>query len=952
MMFVDMVGSTPLAEALGAEEFRALVRKFHRRVKAAVENWSGKVVQIAGDGALCYFGYPTARDDHARFAIESAIEIRDGLTEWSDLNVHGATGHVQIRIACHSGNLIVETPNASGTHGPAEGADIALAARLQGVAEPNGIVVSEDCLKLADGYFEVHPLGTRHLRGIAHPVRAFSIIRRKEAITRFHATHSSSLVPLVGRKQELGVLRLERERSRGAEGRCMTILGEAGVGKSRLLEEFRLELEAAGAPSVVLQCEEMLRDTSFGPFVSLLSRLLHGRFAEQALAPERPQLRPILNDYLSERKFDAAYGDTLEVFLSPEPAGSEDPTSRAKKFKRFIREFLIRQATGELVIFIEDAHWADPSTLEALSEFLHAGLPSGHLVLVTSRTVEPIPSSLLRSSSILRLAPLSSEESLEMLRLLSGGSIDLPTAERIAELSDGIPLFLEESFRDQGKSNEARADRLSVPERLQGLIWRRLDELNDRKWIAQLASIFGTAFDLNHLVHAAQLITGRAEAERSVRDSIDVLRAAELLTTQDSSAENRLRFRHALIRQAAYDSLPSSQRREWHRAAADAIEQASEISSFLQPPEVVARHRSIAGERAEAARLYSDAGQNAISRNANAEAVRLLDASIIEAQGVPIPHSVELELRARRLRNVALLAQTGWASHELEMNTRSLLQVARAHGSISDTFNAQRMLFNVALLRAEALSAASSLEGMKELAERLPANGDETIIDRCEAAFAFFLLGDLDRAEMLFSRALANFDRARHGVGSGTFDLDGEVAIRSVDAWVTWFQGKPQLAREKAFASIQLARELNHTFSLAYALCLAGSVFVSIGDPAALEIGSEAKALSERYRMDYWSAYAEVLVGGALLDKAPEMAVQQLDRARSRYIGTGAQLIVVWIFYLQAQGYRALNENTLVASCLTNAVKAPASVFHKLISESQNPTEPPKKGFIASSRST
>src|SRR5271165_806129 len=269
VMVLDVVDSTPISEKLGPEFFGLLIRDLRAIAHATIRAHKGHVAQDTGDGVIAFFGYPSANLDHARFAIESGLELLHELRGWPGASWSELSYPVQVRIACHAGPLFAEAPSPVSRIPPAEGATINIAARLQAEAPPGALVVSADCLDLADGFFEVEPLGERILKGIARKISMFRVNARRSSSTRFQASHRSDLKPMVGRAYQMSFLQHERQRS-ALNGRAVFVVGEPGIGKSRLVEEFRRDLKWEKAPYIIVQCEESVSNTAFGPFIRFI----------------------------------------------------------------------------------------------------------------------------------------------------------------------------------------------------------------------------------------------------------------------------------------------------------------------------------------------------------------------------------------------------------------------------------------------------------------------------------------------------------------------------------------------------------------------------------------------------------------------------------------------------------------------------------------------------------
>lgn len=928
VMMLDVVDSTPISEKLGPESFGLLIGELRQIAHAAVKAHRGHVAQDLGDGILAYFGYPTANFDHARFAIECGLEILQELKGWPSGSWREFLGPVQVRIACHSGSLIAEAPSPVSRIPPAEGATINIAARLQAEAPPGALVASADSLDLAEGFFETENLGIRTLKGVARKISVFRVNARRRSSTRFRASHGSDLKPMVGRASEMSFLQHERQRCAG-KGRAVIVAGEPGIGKSRLVEEFRLDLEARQAAYITAQCEESVSNTAFGPFISLLSRELQFNTPGDA-----KDSREVLA-YLERLGLDKSFCEIVELLLGVHSNRelASTPAESHERIRHFLRSFILGGQNSGISLILEDVHWSDASTLEFISELIREGPPSGLFILVTTRPEGVADQLRARNITILNLRPLDSDEARQVLVNLDGGlAPDL--VDEIVSRSDGIPLFLEECYRARTQGGSWNSHTVGeIPERLQGIIWQRLDQLRAHKWVAQLASVCGQSFWTNALTEAVRKIGRVQNAAELVRDAIDALQRAGLVTRGPDYDSGQFKFRHSLIRKAAYESLPMRTQRSWHGIIADVIEQQSTGDYLATSLEVIGRHRSAAGQPETAAQCFARAGVEAVARFANSEAISLFSTAIEECAKIRDPsraRTIEIEIRV--MLNAPIIADSGWAAADLETNGRSLLAACSESNASAEAFEAHRMLFNVAMLRTDVAAVDRHAKGLEDLLQYRPTGEARMIVDRCLGIQSMFLEGDLARAEALFARSLSAFDRKSHGVGKGFNDLDGEVVIRSLSSWLRYFAGDFADALDRANQAIELAQRIEHPFSLAYALCLGGSALLSAGDAAAAaDAAANARALALKCRMPYWEAYADILGGGALILANVDAGLRMLAEARKSYLDTGANLILPWVLSLEAEGWQQAGDLGKALALLRQGEGHEALLFRPLV---------------------
>jgi hypothetical protein len=376
-------------------------------------------------------------------------------------------------------------------------------------------------------------------------------------------------------------------------------------------------------------------------------------------------------------------------------------------------------------------------------------------------------------------------------------------------------------------------------------------------------------------------------------------------------------------------------RQSWHGVVADVVERHLRGGPFTTSLEVIGRHRSAAGQAPAAARCFAQAGAQAVARFANYEAISLFTAAIEECAKIPDPAKArDIEIEIRVMLNAPIIADSGWAAADLETNGKLLLAKCVESNALKEAFSAHRMLFNVAVLRTDITAVDRHVKGLESLLKRRPTAAAATIVDRCVGIQSMFLDGDLSRAETRFARSLSTFDRRKRGVGKDVSDLDGEIVVKSLRSWLKYFAGDLVQAVDQANGAIELAQRIEHPFSLAYALCLGGSALLSAGEvDAAAAAGAKARALAVKSRMSYWTAYADILIGAALIVADVESGLQALADARKAYLSTGANLILPWILSLEAEGWRKAGDSGKALALLRQSESHKARLFVPLVNE-------------------
>jgi class 3 adenylate cyclase/tetratricopeptide (TPR) repeat protein len=631
VMFVDMVDSTPLAERLDPEDMRQVLRRFHEVCGAEIGAHDGHIARYMGDGVLVYFGYPQAHEDDAVRAVRAGLGIIAAMRAANDgLEAeHGV--RLRLRIGIETG-LVVAGEVGTGAARDSQaivGETPNLAARLQGMAQADTIVIGPTTERLLQGSFALEPLGARTLKGVSEPVPMFRVLAESPSADRFALRALRGLTPLVGRVAELDMLRQRWAQSRDGEMRCVLLVGDPGIGKSRMLRAFRESIAADAHEAVALHCSAHNRHSPLRPVLQWLQREMRREAAlsgsgdldrvEAAVAGlglDQAEAVPVLATLLGLPVADR-YG----------PIDASSPT-----FKRRMLDILVGMIDAvarrqPLLLLVEDAHWIDPSTLEFLRAVIERLQSARLLMLVTARP-EFKPDWNHPQLVQVNLDRLSRRERVSMIERLAGGK-QLPdfVLEQIVARTDGIPLFIEEltktvlqgdMLRDVGSRYELRGplQAVSIPDTLQGSLLARLDRLPAAaKEVAQIAATIGREFRRDLLV----LIAGKPLADLDV--ALEILVAAEIVqpVTGPAHDNDAYLFRHALIQEAAYQSLLLARRRHFHRTIAEALE-THYPHVVEQRPDLMAQNLTAAQSHEQAIEYWRRAAELALSRAAYHEA--------------------------------------------------------------------------------------------------------------------------------------------------------------------------------------------------------------------------------------------------------------------------------------------------------------------------------------------
>ena len=582
VMFCDLVGSTPLSEQLDPEELRQVVRAYQAACAAVIQRFDGSIAQYLGDGLLVYFGYPQAHEDDAQRAVRAGLGMLTAMGTLNTQLMQDKSLRLAIRVGIHTGLVVVGEVGGGGRQEQlALGETPNVAARLQGLATPDTVAMSEATYRLVQGYFTTEALGPQSLRGVATPVPVYRVLGESEAQSRLEVAAATGLTPLVGRASEVTLLLEHWTRSTEGLGQVVLLSGEAGIGKSRLVAALHARVEHEHYPRITFRCSPYHTNSALYPVLEHIQRLLHFRpddtpqtrlaRLEQALEPYRLPIEetvPLLAAWLS--------------LPHPEsyPPLHLSPQQQRQKTQAALAAWLLAEAERQPVLVVgEDLHWADPSTLEWLGLFLEQVPTARVLILLTCRPeFRPPwpPRSYLTQLTLTRLTHIQVEE---MVRLVAGGKpLPAEVVQHIAAQTDGVPLYVEEMTKlvlESGLVQE-REDRyeltgprptLVIPTTLRDALMARLDRLTTAKAVAQLGATLGRtfAYELLHAVSSLDEATLQRELVRLVE--------AELLYQRGQPPQATYQFKHALIQEAAYQSLLRSTRQQVHQQIAQVLYQ-------------------------------------------------------------------------------------------------------------------------------------------------------------------------------------------------------------------------------------------------------------------------------------------------------------------------------------------------------------------------------------------
>jgi class 3 adenylate cyclase/predicted ATPase len=932
VMFSDLVGSTALSARMDPEDLREVISAYQKCVAETVRRFGGFVARYMGDGVLVYFGYPQAHEDDAERAIRAGLELIEvvpGLKTHAKVQtrVGIATGLVVVGDLEQSGEgwergIVGETPN--------------LAARLQAIAEPNTVVMAEGTRKLLGNLFELDDLGARQLKGIPGPVRAWAALRARSVESRFEALHPAGLTALVGREEEFELLRRRWLEATDGEGQVVLLSGEAGIGKSRLTTAF-VEL-LADEPHTRLRyfCSPQHTDSALYPIIGQMERAVG--LARKDTPQEKLDKLDVLLEQTSTSPQDAALiaemlslpNDGRYSLLELTPQQRRERTLAA-----LVLQMDVLTRSRPVLMVLEDAHWADPTSLELFDRTVSEIASRRVLLIVTFRPeFEPpwIGRPYVTALSINRLA--EREVSAMIDQLVGNKRIPVSIRQEIVERTDGIPLFIEEMTKAVLEAESQReaeqvvaampSPALAVPASLHAPLMARLDRLGRAKEVAQIGAAIGREF--SHALLSA--VVRKPDAE--LASALDRLIAGGLLFQQGAPPDATYFFKHALVRDAAYSTLLRDPRRALHAGIAETLE--SQFADIAEnQPELLARHWTEAGQIEKAAALWGKAGLRSAQRSALVEAAeqlkRALD-QIATLTATPALRREQIKLQVALI--TPLLHVSGYAAPETRAaveRARLLIERAEALGEAPED---PLLLFSVLYGFWVANLVAFNGDVMRELAvqflalaEKQRATGPLMVGHRL-MGLSLIHAGDIEGGRAHLDRAITLYDPPEHRPLATRFGQDIGAATLSWKSLGFWLLGYPEAAFADSEQALKVAREIGHSATLMYVLNFSAWTHVLCGNYASANVlADEFNALKDQTGSLFWGAWGMMQRGCLLaLTGKPSEAVQTITSGVTAMQSTGTTMwMPFWSSYL-ARANAEIGQFDDARRCIGEAVTA------------------------------
>ncbi|MGH2706673.1 MAG: AAA family ATPase [Actinomycetota bacterium] len=918
VLFCDMVGATALSQLLDPEDLGELIAAYQKVCGDAVLAHEGHVAQYLGDGVVVYFGYPRSHEDEAQRAVRCGLDILEGVEGLRDSGRIPPGTSLDVRLGAHTGRVVVGPVGAGDRRGQiALGDTPNIAARIQSEAEPGTLVVSEVTWRIVEGYFTGKCLGEWQLRGVSEPMRLWLVTAESPSRERIEV--ASILIPFVGREWEQSLLQRAWKDSSSGRSHFVLLRGDPGMGKSRLAQVFCDQVQFRAADLMVMRTTPYDTNSPFHPVIQLTERrfgLDHTQTPAERLERVEGGLAGL---ELADPEAIVLLASLLSIPVGDQYAPLElSPARRRTRTMQLLVDFITAIArSGPTVLLVEDLHWTDTSTLEFL-ELLVTTAPDVPLLgIFTARCEFDVGWAAAPTLRAIELSRFQGAEVEAMVRSVAlGKALPSEVLRQIMVRSDGVPLFVEEltrSILDSGALSERAVSweavgpvTVEIPATMDASLTSRIDRLGASRATAQLAATIGREFSLELLREVSE------RDDATLRQDLERLLHAGLAWSADGEADTFI-FKHALVRDAAYNSLLRSTRQRYHSRIAAALRDrfADETSTR---PDLIAGHLTAAGEDEDAVAFWEAAGQQALARTAVHEAAKHFQQAIDCLERLPATlERQERELELQILLAPLLMAVYGWGAVEVEQACTRALGLAQDLGRHDLSFAPHWGLWTHHFVRGE---LASALERAKSVFQMARASGVRMLEMPGRHALAYTLAyrGEFDRALDEAEAGLALYDPDQEKEITRNFGMSPVICLLTARAHSLWMLGRVVEAEDDYDRMLQIARDLGHPFSLACALAfLLNSAFrySYTGEMDRLAgITEELLVLSgeEAFFLGYAQAYTyQGLIAEARGER--KRARTQMLEGLELYAQTGSRLTLVMMNVLCAEAFYRLGDD-------------------------------------------
>lgn len=925
IMFCDLVDATALCARLTPEQWRQVVLAYQQAAVTVITRCGGSVAQYLGDGLLVYFGYPQAQEDAAVRAVHAGLELVKAVNAL-DIAVGGKdTVQLQLRIGIDTGRVVIGDIGV----GPrreqlALGDTPNIAARLQGLARPDTVVISDLTRKLTTGSFTYEDQGVHALKGVSEPRQVWRVTAVSGSLTRFDASSGDQISPLVGRVQELGLLTERWQAALQGQGQVVLLSGEPGIGKSRMLKELRDRLGNAGLQALQFQCAAHRVHSAFHPLIDTLERSLRLR----ADLPASVKLDRIDSLIQGQYGLSTRHAALLAAMLSVPLDGRYSlAVSAAHQREQDVVEVLgdllhARAEQAPLLILFEDAHWADPASVSALNKMVERAKHLPVLLVVTHRPEFVSDFDRLGHVTALKVPGLRRSEVAALVsRLMGDKALTSEFAQQIESRTDGVPLFVEEltkSLIEQQAHAGVHAGvsvTYGLPATLQDSLMARLDRNAKAKEVAQIGSVIGREF--SHDLLAALF----AQDVQHLQEGIEALLDSGLASRQESEQGAQVYvFKHALVQDTAYESLLKDRKASLHAAIVHQME-TRHPAMVLGQPALLARHAMAAGQAGVAVPYWRRASELALNRLALHEAAAHLQAGLLATAALPPTverDQIELQLHAS-LGTVHMVGK-GWAAPEVAQAYSRASQLASTADKVDEAIWPLWGVCVYHMVRGEVRQAQGIGRRLVTVA-RQSSSRLAWLVSNMLHSQLYFYSGALDQVR-------GHVEQAEHGYSDPQdrnliplYSTDLKLVVMVHGLLAQWIMGDLDDVDQPYAAILQRAEALDHPYSLAWALTWGSMVYLHAGQPAKLlPRVTEGLRLADEHGFAYVSAMARFAMGWCHTRQGlPLEGIALMEQGLAAFQATGAGIVRPFFLALLAEALGRVDRHQEALECLSQA---------------------------------
>ena len=824
-LFADLKGSTALIEGLDPEEARAIIDPALQLMMDAVHRYDGYVAQSLGDGIFALFGAPIAHEDHPQRALYAALRMQEEMRAYSDQSLLKGGIPLQMRVGINTGEVVVRSIRKDDLHTDyvPVGHSTNLAARMEQIATPGSIVISEYTRKLTEGYFELKALGAAEIKGVDEPLNVYDVQGAGPLRTRLQMSARRGLTRFVGRHSEMEQLQQAFNQAKAGQGQIVGVMGEPGLGKSRLFHEFKL---VSQSDCFVLEAFAVSHGQS-SPYLPLIE-LLRNYFQIEPTDDKRTQKEKINGKVLTlDRSLEESV-PYLFALLGIEEPDSElsqmDPQIRRQRTFEALKKLFLRESLNQpLLLIFEDLHWIDNETQGFLDTLSESVASAQVLLLVNYRPEYKHEWGQKTYYTQLRLAPLGRAEAEEFLTFLLGTDGSLTSLKGLVlERTDGTPFFMEEVVQtlveegtltgERGRYQlEAAPADLRISPTVQGVLAARIDRLTaGEKELLQHLSVIGRQFPASLVKQVV------SQPEDELYRILASLQAKEFLYEQPAFPESEYIFKHALTQDVTYGTVLQEQRKALHERTGQAMETryADQLEDHYGD---LAHHYSQSENAGKAVEYLYLVGQQAVQRSANVEAATHLTTALSFIEKLPDGRErTEHEVRIQVALGVSLALTQGYTSLDIQHTYTRARELSRSIGDTANLFASMRGLFMMHAVRGELRTTLEYGKQMLQLAEE---EQDESLQmeARADLGYAMLWTGEIREGRAHFNQSIRLYDPNQHASLRFVYGLDGGVYSRVQAAFASWLLGYPAQSQQALRDGFTLAQDLTHPPSLASA---------------------------------------------------------------------------------------------------------------------------------------